>query len=214
MEVDEVEDYARRRYNVVGDTRFFTSLEIQRYIWAAEMELARETFCIRNTFSTVSVAGQQEYPFPSRTLAIKRVSYDGVRVEPRSLAEVLALTSSVAAPIGQPAIYAIWNEVLYLAPIPGVDDLTILIFSIDEPEEVETSATLSVPSRYHLDLSEYVVWQMAVKDKNYNGASYHEKRWRDIVNRAKAFERKSLRTDQQGFMRDADRDFDSWTSIR
>ncbi len=214
MEVDEVEDYARRRYNVVGDTRFFTSLEIQRYIWAAEMELARETFCVRNTFSAVSVSGTQEYPFPSRTLAIKRVSYDSCRVEPRTLSEVLALTSSVAAPIGQPAIYAIWNEVLYLAPIPDTDGLEIKIFSIDEPEEVSTSATLSVPTRYHLDLAEYVVWQMAVKDKNYQGATYHEKRWHDIVTKAKAFERKALRTDQQGFMRDSDRDFDSWTSIR
>ncbi len=214
MDVSDLEDYCRRRYNAVNETRFFTSLEIMAYIWDAEMQLARQSHCIRNVYSTTSVASQQEYAFPTRTIAIKRLSFDGIKVEPRPLDEVLNLTSSVASPTGRPYIYAIWNEVLYFGPIPDTDGLAIKIFSINEPDEVATTAVLDVPSRYHMDLSEYVVWQMAIKDKNYQGAQYHQARWESIVRDAKAFERKMMRGDRMSFVTDDDRECSTWNSVR
>lgn len=214
MDVTDLEDYARRRYNAVNDTRFFTSAEILAYIWDAQMHLARETGCIRTVYTSTSVADQQEYAFPTRTIMVKRVSYDGIKIEPRPLDEVLALTSSVAAPTGTPYIYAIWNEVLYLGPIPATSGATIKVFSINEPDEVTATSTLDVPTRYHMDLAEYVNWQMCVKDKNYQGAEYHQRRWEDIVTKAKAFERKMLRGDRISFVKDADRELDSWIMVR
>lgn len=214
MEVDEVEDYARRRYNAVNDTRFFTSQELQSYMWDAQMQLAREALCIRGVYSTVSVSGQMEYPLPTRTIAVKRVSYNGQKVEPRSLDEILALVGTTVAPSGTPYCYAIWNEILYLSPTPAEDDLTIKVFSFNEPTDVSSAGELEVPTRYHLDIAEYVIWQMCIKDKNYQGANYHERRWADRIAKAKAFERKMLRADQQSFMRDDSGAIDSWTSVR
>lgn len=212
MTPDELEEYARQRYNAVNDT-FFASTEMRRYIYDAEMQLAREALCIRDVYTTSTVVDQQEYPFPSRTIMIKRVTYDGLEVEPRSLEEVLDLTNSVASPTGTPYIYAIWNETLYLGPKPAeVKDLKI--FSINEPAEVENASVLDVPSRYHLDMAEYINWQMAVKDKNYQGAALHKENWRDVLVRAKSFERKMLRGQQFSFVKDVDRDVDSWNIIR
>ncbi len=204
MTPTELDDYCRRRYNAVGDT-FYSSTEMLTYIWDAQMQLARETWCIRDVYTTTTVASQQEYAFPTPTLAIKRVTYDGTEVEPRSLEEVLDLSSSVASPLGSPYIYAIWGETLYLAPLPD-SALTLKIFSINEPSVVETSSVLEVPTRYHLDLAEFVNWQMAVKDKNYQGAALHKDNWEERVRKAKAFERKMLRGQQFSFVRDVDGD--------
>lgn len=214
MTPTEVETYARQRYNAVSDTRFFTSAELQRYMWDAEMQLARETLCIRNTYETLSVVSQQEYSVPTRSIMVKRVSYDDIKIASRSLDEVLELTSSSAAPIGSPYIYALWNEVLYVAPLPDTAGLTIKIFSIDEPSEVTAASVLDVPTRYHMDLTEYMNWQMAIKDKNYEGASYHKTRWDEIVKGAKVFERKMLRGDAFSFVKDADTELDAWSSAR
>lgn len=212
MTPSELEEYARQRYNAVSNTRFFTSSEMRRLIWDAQMQLARETFCIRDVLTTTTVASQQEYSFPTTTIAIKRVTYNGVRVDPRPLEEVLDLTSSVASPTGSPYLYAIWNETLYLAPTPS-EAQTLKIFAIVEPSEVTAASTLEVPTRYHMDLAEYLNWQMCVQDKNYQGAALHKENWEAIVRKAKAFERKMLRGQQFSFVKDADRDVDSWNIL-
>ncbi len=214
MLVTDLETYCRQRYNAVNDTRFFTSDELYSHIWAAEMQLAKETQCIRSVFSTVSVAAQSEYAFPTNTLAIKRLSYDGMKVEPRALDEIQNQLATAAAPSGRPYMYAMFNEVLYFAPTPDVAGLTIKVFSINEPTQVTAASTLDVPTRYHLDLVEFVIWQMCLKDKNYQGAMLHQKIWEDTVKKAKAWERKMLRGDQMSFVRDTDRDMETWVLAR
>lgn len=212
MTPTELEEYARQRYNAVNDT-FFGSTEILRYIYDAQMQLARETDCIRSVLSTTTVASQQEYTFPTTALKIKRITYNGLRLDPRSLEEVMDITGSVSSPIGSPTFYAIWDETLYLAPTPD-DAQTLQIFSIDEPSEVTATSILDVPTRYHLDLAEYCNMQMAIKDKNYTGAALHQERWDMIIAKAKAFERKALRGQGFSFVKDVDRDIDSWVIAR
>jgi hypothetical protein len=213
MTPGEITAYARQRYNATADTRFFTETELYTLIWDAQMQLARETDCIRNVYTTTTVASQQEYSFPTSTIKIKRITYNGYRVDPRSLQEALDMTSSSASPTGTPQFYAIWNETLYLAPIPA-EAQTLKIFSINEPTQVSASSTLDVPSRYHLDIGDYLLAQMATKDKNYAGAAVHLQRWAETLQKAKAFERKMMRGDGLAFVRDVDRDTDSWVIAR
>lgn len=208
----EVNEYARNQYNAVGDT-FFSDLEIYKYIYDAEMQLAKETNCIRSVTTMSSVDGQQEYTFPANVIMVKRLTYDGLKVEPRSLEEVLDLTNSVASPTGTPYIYAIWNETLYLGPIPS-DVKTIKFFAIKQPTVPTATSTLEVPERYHADLAQYACWMMCVKDKNYTGAATYGANWAQVVQRAKAFERKMYRGQGFSFVKDADRDVDSWNLLR
>lgn len=212
MTPTELEEYARQRYNAVNDT-FFSQSEMLRYIYDAQMQLARETDCIRAVYTTTTVASQQEYEFPSRVIKLKRVTYNGQRVDPRSLQEVLDMTGSVASPTGSPLCYAIWDEAIYLAPTPD-DAQTLKLFAVLEPDEVTAASVFEVPTRYHLDLAEYCNWQMAIKDKNYSGAALHQQNWQTILAKAKAFERKMLRGDGLAFVRDVDRDIDSWVIPR
>jgi hypothetical protein len=208
----ELEEYCRQRYNAIGDTMFSES-EMLRYIWDAQMQLGKETWCIRDVYTTTTVASQQEYPFPTQTIAIKRLTVNGTEAESRSLEEVLDLTSSTATPTGLTYIYAIWNEVLYLGPTPD-DAYTLKIFSVNEPAEVTTSSTLEVPTRYQLDLADYVNEQMCIKDKNYVGAQVYAGKWAEKVMKAKAQERKILRGQQFSWVRDSDRDLDVWGGLR
>ena len=213
MTPDEVATYARQRYNAVSNTRFFTAAELYTLLYDAQMQLARESFCIRDTYETTTVVDQQEYSFPTATLAIKRVTYDGYEVVPRPLKEVLDLTAGSATASGSPQWYAIWDETLYLAPVPA-EAVTLKIFSVNEPSTVSSTSVLDVPTRYHLDLAEYLLAQMATKDKNYQGAAVHLERWQKALRDAKAFERKALRGQELTFVRDADGDVDTWTRIR
>jgi len=211
MTPTELTDYARQRYNAVGDAHFADG-EMRRYIWQAQMELAKESLCIRSVYTTSTVASQQEYSFPTSTISIKRITIAGNKIEPRSLEEVLDLSSSVASPTGASYIYAIWNEVLYLAPIPDAV-YALKIFSVNEPQEVTTTSILEVPSRYHLDLAEFINEQMTLKDKNYQGAALYTVKWKEAKRAAKVFERKMLRGQQLSFVKDADRMIDMWGSM-
>jgi len=201
-------DYARQQYNAVGDPLFGDVL-LRNYIYDAEMALARESKCIRAVYTTSSVASQQEYPFPSRTIAIKRVLYGGYVVHPRSLDEVLNLTAVPAAGSGYSYIYAIWAETLYLGPIPS-DVQTIKVFSFNEPSaKTANTSTMDTPDRYHLDIADFLLERMCIQDKNYAGAAVHAEKWRLAIERAKSTERKMMTGQGFSFVRDEDREFDN-----
>lgn len=208
MNLTDLMEYARQQYNAVGDPLFSDAL-LRNYVYDAEMELATATKCIRAVYTTTSVASQQEYLFPSRTISIKRVTYDGVVVRPKSLDEVLNLTSTPAAATGTPYIYAIWAETLYFGPIPVSAGVTIKVFSFNEPSQKTTNtSTLDVPDRYQLDLAEYLLQRMCTQDKNYQGAALHAKAWSEKVKKARSTERKMMTGDAFSFVRDEDREFD------
>ena len=208
MELSSLMDYARQQYNAVGDPLFPDAL-VRNWIYDAEMELAREAKCCRATYSTTSVASQQEYAFPTLGISIKRVTYDGVRVMPKSLDEVQNLTATPAAATGTPYIYAIWDETVIFGPIPVSSGLTIKVYAFVQPsEKTSNSATLDTPSRYHLDLAEYVLYRMCVTDKNYQGAVMHKENWDKKVRDAKKYERRMMTGDGFSFVRDEEREFD------
>ena len=201
-------DYARQQYNAVGDPLFPDAL-MRGYVYDAEMELATATKCIRAVYTTTSVASQQEYSFPSRSISVKRVTYNGVRVQPKSLDEVLNLTSTPAAATGTPYIYAIWNDTIYFGPIPVSAGLSIKVFSFNEPSQKTSNlSTLDVPDRYHLDIADFMLERMCIQNKNYQGAAVHAKKWRDKVDKARSTERKMMTGDGFSFVRDEDREFD------
>lgn len=209
LSITELITYARQQYNAVGDT-FFSDDEARLEIYQAQMELAKETKCIRSVFTTTSVSSQQTYAFPTAALEIKRVTFNGDKVRPDSLENVLDLTSSTGAATGTPYIYAIWNETLYFGPIPNAAQ-TIQIFSINEPGTITSSATaLEVPSRYQAELVEFVLWKWCLKDKNYQGATLHQTLWQKCVDRAKAYERLMLRGNGFSIVRNEDMDFQNW----
>jgi hypothetical protein len=196
MTLTELVTFIRQRYNAVGDN-FFSDDEMYRYIWAAEMELAHKAYVIESTLTTTSVDGQREYAYPTNTLAIKRVTYNGRKLAYATFREddTLTLGNSAATTEGEPIVYSLWDSTLYLRPIPDTSALSIVIFSYSEPQEVTSSSVLEVPTIWQLGLADYCLHLMAGKDKNFQAAEMYKKAWDATVFEAIKWSRKRLRGD-------------------
>lgn len=202
MTPGDVLTFARQQYNATSDS-FFTDLELYTLVWAAQMDLAREAWVIERLYTTSTVASQQEYSYPTNTIAIKRITYDGQKLMPISFREddSLTLNNQSTVATGTPQYYAIWNETLYLRPIPSAVG-TLKIWSVNEPQEVSSTSTLEVPSRYHQDLADYLLWRMAAKDQNVEAANFWRSLWDMRVAKAVKDRRRELRGDAFSYVSD------------
>lgn len=198
----QIEEHARQRFNAVGDT-FFSSAEIMNLIYAACLRLAQETQCIERVYTTSTVADQQEYAYPSSTISIKRVTYEGNKLEPVSFREddALTLNNSTTTATGDPQYYSVWNDTLYLRPVPaGVG--TLEIFAYNEPQAVTSTSSVEVPSLFHMDLVNFILMEMFAKDQNLQMSSYYEKKWEKAVADAKRWMKRRLRGDSFSAVKD------------
>ncbi len=195
MTPQEVIDAARQQYNSVSDD-FFSDAELFRYVWAAQTDFSRHAFNIERTYTASTVIGQQEYSFPTNCIGIKRITYAGLKLVPISFREddMLTVMNQATTATGTPQYYAIWNETIYLRPIPAAV-ATLKIFAFAEPQEVSATSTLEIPSYYHLDLIDYVLWRKAIKDKNFQAASEYKKLWDGKLLAARMDHRKAKRAD-------------------
>jgi hypothetical protein len=201
----ELETYTRQCYNAVGDS-FFTQLEIFNYFWAAQMELAQETFCIKGTEITPSVDGQRAYDFPDTALAIGRVEYDGERIFPNDFIDDDALTGNNPGDTstGRPEHYQLWDDQIYFRPIPDTDGLDIKVYTYDLPTQPTSSGTLDVPARYHLMLADYALFRMLSKDKNRTMAQDYLGIWQNAKKLALQTERLRDSGDSLNVVKDID----------
>jgi len=204
MTPTEIETMARRKYNAVGDT-FWSQEEIFDLIFQGATELAIDTEIIEATDSTtVSVASQQAYDFPSNAIAIKRVTYNGNKLQVINFREddALTLSNSTTTATGTPQYYAIWGQKIYLRPVPSASADVIKIYSVDAPESIDVSTVLTIPAIFHPSLCDFVLREMCAKDENLNLAEYYTLQWSKTVERAKKWKRKYRRADSFGMVLD------------
>lgn len=203
MTPSQIETFVRQRHNAVSDT-FWSSDEILNLIYAACLEMSREALVIEQLYSTSTVAGTQSYAFPTNTIAIKRVTWNGNKLQPIDQRDDDQLTGGNQATTGQgnPQYYYIWNDTLYLRPIPS-SVATLQIFSFNEPAAIASStSTLEVPSLFHIDMVDYCLSCMSAKEKNFEGAQYWRDQWEKRLVKIKAWQRKRLRADAFSAVKD------------
>lgn len=193
---------ARQRINAIGDS-FWSDAELYDAIYQAQMDLALETRCIQQVYTSTTVASTQQYSKPTNTITIKRVEYNGYKLEPITMREDDAITLSNAATTstGVPEYYFEWGDSIYLRPIPS-DANTLKIYSINMPQAVSATSTLEVPTRYHLDILHYMIYVMLAKDEQVAQAANYYALWEKAKFRAKKFERVRLRNDSSTHMQD------------
>lgn len=186
----QINTAARQRYNAVGDT-FWSDDEIYLQIFQACCELATEGFVLESSYTASSVASQQQYTFPTQAVAIKRVTYDGKKLTPIDFREDDIMTGLNAATTdtGTPQCYAIWNDTLYLRPIPSGSSSTIKVFCNIEPGTVSASSTLEIGNELQMALVNFILSEMSAKNKNYQGAQHYRQLWLADVERAKRLQR-------------------------
>lgn len=205
MTPTEMATLARQQYNAVNDT-FFSEDEINSYIYWAQMDLARFAFAIRDTFTTTTVVDQQEYTLPTNTTSVKRVTYNGDKLTPIDFRDDddLILLNQTSVSSATPGFYYTWGNSIFLRPIPD-DTVTLKVWTFKRPQAVTTTSTLEVPEEYHLDMVDFLVYRMAIKDINKTVISEMRARWQLHLSEARKLERRKLRSDSAAFVKDVER---------
>lgn len=178
-----IEDAARRKYNSFGSS-FYAQAEIWDLIYQAECEIASATKMLegRAVISGGTVAGTQSYAYPTGVLELKRVEVDGQRLEKIDLRDDDDITvfNSNTTEQGTPQFYWVWDQTIYLRPIPDTSSLQIRLFYYEEPALVTSaSQTLEVPAIHHMRIVDKVVGEMIAKDDKSKN-NYYLTKWDEV----------------------------------
>lgn len=208
MTPTEIDTAARERYNAVGDS-FYSDSMLLKLMYDACMEFATKTKCIRNVYTSDSVAGQDEYEKPTRAIGIVAMYYNGVRLTPLSDRERqgILINGSAVNTTGTPKFYTIWGDAIFLTPTPDTAEVSaIKIWSYDEPDTITTSSTIPIPTRYHKDIIYHLLEGMALKDDNFRRAEAYAAKFEVGVLKARGFEKKLIAHDRMPHVHDIDSD--------
>ncbi len=201
----EINTAARQRYNAVSDD-FWSDAEMYTTMYQGCCEMATEGLIIEQTYTNTSVANQQEYSFPTNALNIKRMTYNGRKLACITFIEddILTVLNQATTTTGVPTSYAIWNNIVYLRPIPSTSSLTIKVWANIEPQSISSSSTLEIPTEFQVCLVNLLLSEMSAKNKNYQGASYYRALWEKDIMRMKKFARKRKIGDAFQFVKSVD----------
>ena len=210
MTITELTTAIRRKYNAVSDS-FFADDEIVFLIWEACLDLARESECIERVYSSSTVASQQEYDYPTSAMGIKRIQYAGKKLKLITMRDDDSITglNQSTTETGTPQYYFIFNEVIYLRPLPSAVG-TLKIWTFNEPQQLTTTSTLEIPTQFHMDLSNYVVSEMAAKDLNFTTAQYYFGKWEKTKLAAKRWQQKKRRADSFASVQDEEASIETY----
>lgn len=193
----EIELAARNNYNAVNES-FWSQDEIFGLIWRACLEYSTIAKGIERTYSATTVAGTAEYSYPTNTISIRRVTYDGIKLEPIDQRTLDSMSlNSTSIPEGQPQYYTEWNNELTLFPTPD-DALELKIWSYNEPDEVTNTSTLEIPTVFHGRLVNFVLSEMYAKDKDFPSAQYYRALWEKDLEEMKRWNKRRKRGDSFG----------------
>lgn len=194
----------QEEYNAVGDT-FFSDNSIYNLMTKGCNELALKAHLIEAKDTSTSTAiGTQSYSFPTSAFEIKRVEYDGAKLDPIDFREDdLVNLYPTTTTTGTPRFYAVWNRTIYLRPIPSAVK-TLTIYSYNSPAIITSVSTLEIPAIWHWALVDFVLMNMCAKDENTKMVSYYNALWADHVKNAIIWKAKQKRTDGPAQVKDED----------
>ena len=179
----EIETAARHMLNAIG-SKFWSSDEIiGTYLYMAALEMAQETSCIENRYTTPSIQGQREYATPTRMLSVKRIKYDGRYLRRITLNQFDAITENITTEVlGRPEMYYHFDNSFGLHPAPDTADKDIVVFSYDQPSVPTASSTLEIPTQFHMYLVTGVAFYMSLKELGHPNTSRFENMWNNFSN--------------------------------
>jgi len=200
LSVSDIQTRARERYNAVDDS-FYSDQMLRDLIYDGQCILAKEGWVIEKTFTTPSVVGTREYPYPPTTLAIKEIRYDYLKIDKVKLLD--DPKTNVTDPTGKPARYALWDDTIILYPTPDTAAEVIQIRAYTHPADITSNvSTIEVPEEYKEDLISYILMWMASKDQNLALSDRYALEWTKAVSRAKKQRQKRLRGDKNSIVHD------------
>lgn len=158
-----------------------TDADIIRWVNDAQREIAKEDSLLQTFATTNAVANQQEYVRPPDILALRSVHYEGIKLKALSPQEAEEYISTKNVPTGEPQVFWIWANKIFLYPIPasaGVDN--IRIFYTRMPRLVDTvDDTPEINVEHHGRIVEYALQQAYEMDENWQAAQMKAKQFKD-----------------------------------
>ncbi len=163
----EIIETCRNSYNALNDN-FYSESELLRQIELAQQELVHEGLIYEGSFEGSTIIGTQDYDYPTSLIAIKRVEYDGKKLQHISFRQddQVTLYDSKTSLTGEPQFYMTWNNTIKLRPIPSAV-ATLKVMGYRNPDSVESTSVLDVPALFHPAIVCYVTKYMAAKDQNW-----------------------------------------------
>lgn len=207
MTPTDLETYIRQRYNAVGDN-FFPQVEIFNFIWKAELELANEFNLIENITTTVTVASQRAYDWPTNAIKLYRITYDGEKLEPNDFVDDDSYTggNENETITGRPLWYQQYGKQYFLRPVPGTAEAgkQLKLYTYDMPSVPTPTGTLDVPDQYHAFLADYALYAMCMQDQNATMADRYMVTWKESKKIVGQLETKKLSADRFFVVKDID----------
>lgn len=194
--VTQIVDMARDLYNGTGDS-FFTESFIYNWMTDASNILARRANLIETTSTTAAVASTADYAYPTNVIAIKRVTYNGGKLQRITHREYDALTLSgtTSTQTGTPVFYTDYAGYISLFPIPD-NTYTIKFFTYSNQPSIGVSTTLSIPEQFQLSLVDYILMNMYSKDKDFGAAQFYRDKWEMTIKEAIKYTKDKKKSDR------------------
>jgi hypothetical protein len=178
----QIENAARRKYNSVGSS-FYAQEEIWDLIHQAESEIAAETRILEYV-TIVNADAIIAFTELENIHEVTKVFMGGQRLHKIDIQQAEAMGFNVTdneETTGTPQYYlettSVSGRVLALFPASATA-VAITVFGVRAPELVTSaSQTLEVPSMFHHCIVDYVVAEMAAKDKQWDTSQKYFDKW-------------------------------------
>lgn len=200
MTLDQLVTFVRNRHNAANDSNW-SPAEIYALITGRANEILSIIGLIEDKdTSTTTVAGTQEYNFPTDFVHLKAVLYDGQLLSPISFKEWEEQKANGLTPQGTPKYFVVWNSQVILVPTP--DSAETLTFYGEKQHPLidnSTQTTVDIPAILHQRLADGVIADMAAKDEKWTMMQAYENKWLNV--HIPAFYRHVFLTKRRGKLR-------------
>lgn len=149
--------------------------DIKTFLNAAQIDVARRTTYLGKRAQTSSVASDGTYELPDDLLLIKKVTYNGTKLEKidEEVLDDLNPTADNGSSVGTPTHYYLWGRILHLNPWPeSAGSGNIDIWYIKSPAElVDDTDVTELPANCHEDMVKYALALCKEVDDDYNAVA-------------------------------------------
>jgi hypothetical protein len=141
-----------------GDTSGaqITVTDITRWANDAQIDIVRRTECLQIHAETNAIAADGSYYLPDDYVRLRRVTFDGVKLERVELEELDGIAGSREAgeTTGSPGYFYVWGTRLWLYPAPASSGSGNLdIFYVKRPDTLENNSDIpEIPTHMHEDI--------------------------------------------------------------
>ena len=178
----DVMTYVKRQFGDESGVQI-TDTDIIRWINQGQNEIVNKNPMIQATATQTSVVAQQTYSINTLApdiLQLEAVIFDGWPLEPTNLERIKAdLGSSYATTPGTPQYFYVWDNTIYLWPVPDTEKSIQINYSRHPMSVASAGDLLGVPDRYYDRVCEYVMSKAYELDEDWQGHQTNKQAFED-----------------------------------